>query len=87
MEENTGKDYIDKQVTKFVNSDDFPEALQRLAEEVLLTFFRNLLIKYLKVITSILDKMFEVLLDMENPEALEKIWKKLQNVFVLLHGL
>ena len=27
MEENTGKDYIDKQVTKFVNSDDFPGSL------------------------------------------------------------
>ena len=77
MEENTGKDYIDKQVTKFVNSDDFPEALQRLAEEVPFDVFRNLLIKYLKVITSILDKMFEVLgLDMENPEALEKNLEK-----------
>ena len=39
----------------------FPEALQRLAEEVPFDVFRNLLIKYLKVITSILDKMFEVL--------------------------
>ncbi len=73
MEENKDKDYIDKQVTKFVNSNDFPEALQRLAEEVPFDVFRTLLIKYIKVITSILDKMFEVLgLDMENPEALEK---------------
>ena len=30
MEENTDKDYIDKPITKFVNSKDFPEALQRL---------------------------------------------------------
>ena len=73
MEENTDKDYIDKQVTKFVNSKDFPEALQRLAEEVPFDVFRTLLIKYIKVITSILDKIFEMLgVEIENPDALEK---------------
>ena len=73
MEENTDKDYIDKQVTKFVNSKDFPEALQRLAEEVPFDVFHNLLIKYIKVITSILDKIFEMLgVEIENPDALEK---------------
>ena len=73
MSESYGDQYVQNQVTKFVNSDDFPQAIQRLAEEVPFDVFRTLLTKYLKVITSILDKMFEVLgLDMENPEALDK---------------
>ena len=71
MDENYDKEYINNQIAKFVNSDNLPEALQRLAEEVPFDVFRNLLTKYLKVITSILDKMFDVLgLDMENPDAL-----------------
>ena len=73
MDKSYDDQYVKNQVTKFVNSNDFPEALQRLAEEVPFDIFRTLLSRYLNVITSILDKMFEVMgLEMENPEALEK---------------